>query len=126
MLLPLRPHRLVVCAIGCPGIVNQQVAFYVLSDSATYMAVGIEMSLLSIGLVFWFVKSQHYDGLARANSIDMMINMVALMLLLQRKIGPSLGVITSMDKIAVAAGVICTPLCLSATRVLRPHYRLSR
>lgn len=94
-------------AIGVLGIANQQIlvrAFYVLSDSVTPVAVSIGTSLLNIGLAFWLVKPLHHGGLALAYSIAMLVNMAALMLLLRRKMGSSLGVVGSMGKIALAAG----------------------
>ncbi len=96
-------------AIGVLGVANQQIltrAFYVLSDSITPVAVGIGSSLLNIGLAFWLVRPLQHGGLALANSIATLVNMAVLMMFLRRKVGSSLGVVGSLVKIALAAGVM--------------------
>ncbi len=97
---------LVFYAIGLFGVANQQIlvrAFYVLGDSSTPVGVGIGTSLLNIALAFWLVKPLHHGGLALANSITMLVNMVMLMMLLERRLGSLLGVAKSLVKIVLAA-----------------------
>lgn len=96
-------------SLGLLGVANIQIlcrAFYSLQDSLTPVKVNIGAALVNIALAIVLVKPLGHGGIALANSLAMIGNMLCLVWLLRNKTGQSLGFLVSIAKIAAASGIM--------------------
>lgn len=96
-------------SLGLLGVANIQIlsrAFYSLQDSFTPVKVNIGAALVNIALAIVLVKPLGHGGIALANSLAVLGNMVCLVWLLRNKTGQGLGFLASLAKIAAASGIM--------------------
>ena len=89
-------------------------AFYALQDTRTPVAVGIAGVALNIGLSVGLVGALGHGGLALANTMATWVEMVALVILLRRKLGGLRGgeLGASGAKVVVATAAMAASLAL--------------
>ena len=87
-------HALLFYSFGLVGYSAQQVlsrTFYAIQDTLTPVVVGVMTIVINLVLNFALLKPMGHGGLALAYSIAGVFNMVALLYLLRKKIGPFNG-----------------------------------
>lgn len=96
-------------AVGLVGLANIQVltrAFYALEDAISPVRIGIVSALLNIALDIVLVGQLRQGGLALANSVAVLVQMVWLMWLLRRRLHCDFSLTKPLLQIALAAAVM--------------------
>ncbi len=108
-----------LCAIAGVRIIVP--VFYALKDTVTPVKWGVVAVASSIGLSFVLLKPLQHGGLALATSLASYVNLIALILVLRKRLGQIgwRGIFTSAVKVTAAAllmGASCLPFIAAATQ----------